>query len=107
MSNFIKKFIDELDECIKHEYSGIDIFSLPVDFHDDNFEITPIFQTYVLDEDHDCEFTILKISTKGNIISYLRLQFGDGGVIIGRSDPAQNIESLKFKTKDDDGWSKL
>ena len=106
ISNFIKKFIDELDECIKHELA-IDIFSLPVDFYDDNFEITPIFQTYVLDEDHDCEFTILKISSKGNIISYLRLQFGDGGVIIGRSDPTQNLESLKFKTGDDDGWSKL
>ena len=104
-SNFLKKFINELDECIKIEYSGIDIFYLPVDFHDDNFEITPIFQTYVLDEDHDCEFTILKISSKGNIISYLRLQFGDGRVIIGRSDPTQNLKTLKFKTHE--GWSKL
>ena len=105
MSNFIKKFIDELDECIKHEYSGIDIFSLPVEFHDDNFEITPIFQTYVLDEDHDSSFTILKISSKANKIFYLRLQFGDGGVITGRSDPTKNLKTLKFKTYE--GWSKL
>lgn len=105
MSSFIKKFIDELDESIEQELSGIDIFSLPVDFQDDNFEIVPIFQTYVLDEDHDCGFTILKISSKFNNISYLRLQFGDGGVIIGRSDPTQNLKTLKFKT--DEGWSKL
>ena len=44
----LKKFIDELDESIEQELSGIDIFSLPVDFQDDNFEIVPIFQTYVL-----------------------------------------------------------
>ena len=105
ISNFLKKFINELDEFIKTEYSGIDIFSLPVEFYDDNFEITPIFQTYVLDDDHDCEFTILKISSKGNIITYLRLQFGDGGVIIGRSDPTKNLKILKFKTYE--GWSKL
>ena len=105
ISNFLKKFINELDECIKTEYSGINIFSLPVEFHDDNFEITPIFQTYVLDEDHDCSFTILKISSKVNKIFYLRLQFGDGGVIIGRSDPTQNLKTLKFKTYE--GWSKL
>ncbi len=105
MSNFIKKFIKELDECIKQEYSGIDIFSLPANFHDDNFEITPIFQTYVLDEDHDNEFTILKISSKYNNVSYLQLKFGDGGVILRRSDPTQNLKTLKFKT--DEGWSKL
>ena len=105
ISNFLKKFINELDEFIKTEYSGIDIFSLPVEFHDDNFEITPIFQTYVLDEDHDCSFTILKISSKVNKIFYLRLQFGDGGVITGRSDPTQNLKTLKFKTYE--GWSKL
>ena len=105
ISNFLKKFINELDEFIKTEYSGIDIFSLPVEFHDDNFEITPIFQTYVLDEDHDCSFTILKISSNVNKIFYLRLQFGDGGVITGRSDATQNLKTLKFKTYE--GWSKL
>ena len=105
ISNFLKKFINELDTLIEQEYSGIDIFSLPVDFHDDNFEITPIFQTYVLDEEHDCGFTILKISSKVNNISYLRLTFGDGGVIIGRSDPTKNLKTLKFKTYE--GWSKL
>ena len=105
ISNFLKKFINELDEFIKTEYSGMDIFSLPVEFHDDNFEITPIFQTYVLDEDHDSSFTILKISSKVNKIFYLRLQFGDGGVITGRSDPTKNLKTLKFKTYE--GWSKL
>ncbi|MFL2661578.1 MAG: hypothetical protein ACJ0G4_06550 [Alphaproteobacteria bacterium] len=105
MSSFVKKFINELDECIKHEYSGIDIFELPTDFRDDNFEVTPIFQTYLLDEDHDNEFTILKISSNYNNVSYLRLKFGDGRVILGRSDPTQNLKTLKFKT--DEGWSKL
>ena len=68
MSNFIKKFIDEIDELIKEEYSGISLDLLPVNFYDDNWKITPIFQTYVLDEDHDCEFTILKITSKYNDI---------------------------------------
>ena len=104
-SNFLKMFINELDEFIEQEYSGIDIFSLPVNFHDDNFKITPIFQTYILDEDHDCEFTILKISSKVNNIYHLRLQFGDGRVIIGRSEPTKNLKNLKFKTYE--GWSKL
>ena len=105
MSNFIKKFIDEIDELIKEEYSGIVYDLLPVNFSDDNWKITPIFQTYVLDEDHDCGFTIFKITSKDNDIFYLQLQFGDGGVVIGRSEPTKNLESLKFKTEE--GWSKL
>ena len=36
MSNFIKKFIDEIDELIKEEYSGISFDLLPVNFFDDN-----------------------------------------------------------------------
>ena len=105
MSNFIKKFVDEIDELIKEEYSGISLDLLPVNFYDENWEITPIFQTYVIDEDHDCLFTILKIISKDNDIFYLQLRFSDEGVVIGRSEPTKNLESLKFKTKE--GWSKL
>ena len=44
MSNFIKKFIDEIDELIKEEYSGISLGLLPINFYDDNWKITPILQ---------------------------------------------------------------
>ena len=35
----------------------------------------------------------------------MKLQFGDGGVIIGRTDETKDVNSLMFKTSE--GWSKL
>ena len=46
MSIFVKFFVNQLDELIKQEYSGIDIYNLPVDPIDVKGNVTPLFQTY-------------------------------------------------------------
>jgi len=46
MSIFIKFFVNQLDELIKQEYSGIDIYNLPVEHIDVKGNVTPLFQTH-------------------------------------------------------------
>ena len=102
MSKFVKFFVNQIDELIKQEYSGIDIYDLPVDFIDVKGKVTPLFQTY---DEKSGNHTILKICSDNNNVSYLRIQFGDGGVIIGRSDETKGYKPLMFKTSE--GWSEL
>ena len=102
MSIVVKFFVNQLDELIKQQYSGIDIYNLPVDPINVKGNVTPLFQTY---DEASGSHTILKICSEKNNISYLKLQFGDGGVIIGRTDETKDFNSLMFKTPE--GWSKL
>ena len=99
MSKFAKFLIDDLDELIKEEYP-VDIFDLPVNPTDIDGKVEPLCGTH---NEESGTHSIVKIYSENKDISYIRLQFSDGGILVGRSQETEDLNSLKFKTNE--GWS--
>ena len=104
MRNFTENFLNAVDNCIQSE-EVLPVFDLEILLPDSNENvgtITPIWTTF--DEDYGSVF-ILEIKETDVEINYIQIIYGDGGVMISRSEPTNNFKDLMFKSQEE--WSKL
>ena len=86
----VKDFSDNLDQLIRQEYSGFDVFSL-TEYMDHIYPVEVVCGA----ADEGYLYFILKISSKkAGQIFYCRIKNGDGGMIIYRSRFYKKIDPL-------------
>lgn len=102
MSEFFTEVLREIDDFIESE-SAYSVFDLPVQIPNmDDGSVTPILTTH--DEDHG-EVFILKIESVDKEKIFIQIFYGDGGVIISRSEPKKHFQDLMFNFTEK--WSEL
>ena len=102
MSEFLIAVLREIDNFIESE-SSYDVFDLPVQIPNiDDGSVTPIWTTH--DQEHGAVF-IVKIESVTKEKDYIQIFYGDGGVIISRSEPKKHFKDLMFNSTEK--WSEL
>ena len=102
MSEFLTEVLKEIDDFIASE-SACGVFDLPVQIPNiDDGSVTPIWTTH--DEEHGAVF-ILKIESVAKEKNFIQIFYGDGGVIISRSEPEKYFKDLMFNSTEK--WSEL
>ena len=102
MSEFLMEVLKEIDNFIESE-SACGVFDLPVQIPNiDDGSVTPIWTTH--DEEHGAVF-ILKIESVAKEKNFIQIFYGDGGVIISRSEPKKYFKDLMFNSTEK--WSEL
>jgi hypothetical protein len=100
-SFLLNSVLRELDEFIALEVA-VDIFQLPLDAPSGNScMIKPIYCTYI--DPH--AVYILEISSISGSIQYVSLSTSDGGVLLYRTDPTPDLNTLMVNC--DEGWTKF
>ena len=101
-SKILIESLKELDEYI-HNEEYLDVFDLELPNNQTNKSyVKPVLTTF--DEKYGSIF-IMEIKIENDDKYYLQIIFGDGGVLISKSEITKNIESLKFNSSE--GWSEI
>ena len=98
--SLLNSVLEELDQFIASE-EAVDIFQIPLDAPTGHScMVKPIYSAYIAP--HGVH--ILQISSISGNIQYVSVSTYDHGVLVHRSDPTPDLNSLM--TESDEGWIK-